>query len=174
MPGKGMYTQYEPTLQNMGLGKSSVTLLDDMFKSNKDVYLPANLIPRANQYLLAYSGESRTKQQGDINQFPGGVDMSYAAAPNFKENASDIVHSGGEGWPSTQYTPNIKSPGERADGVHVSVSEITPMSSEALAQFKVTSKIGMNGILNPNQESVRLGNSVGIGKELIPGKAPGR
>jgi len=38
----------------------------------------------------------------------------------------------------------------------------------------VTSKIGMNGILNPNQESVRLGNSVGIGKELVPGKAPGR
>jgi hypothetical protein len=159
MPGQGKYTQFAPLKVDASTkGQASTTRLSKLFNSPPEITSPPDLFKIANAALLAT--DNGGVQAGDPVQFPGGVSLTYASAPDLA-----AVKVGGGGLPSTPYTPNLTSPGEKAGA---NPAGQTDMGVKDIAELNGEAQLNAGGLLNPAKESVSMGMTVTIAADRNP------
>ncbi len=93
----------------------------------------------------------------------GVVQRDFSAAPDYKD-----VAVGGEGLPSTAWTPNINSPGE---GNGDDPKKVAAMDASTLPKPNTSYDPSGQGVASPIVSSKQIG-SVKLGDALTPGKHP--
>lgn len=163
MPGSGKYTTYDPLKQNVGKGTSSVDRLKKLFNPPPELTDTKKLFEIANAKLLP-----KTPQAGDPSQFKGGVDLTFSQAPDLTG-----VQTGGGGLPSSPYTPNRTSPGEKS-GVNAVGQQDEGIKD--IKELSTTAQLDVDGLKNPSKDSKTIGSSIVIddtAASLKPGVHPG-
>lgn len=167
MPGQGKYTQFAPLkVDTSTKGQASTTRLQKLFNPPKELTSTDDLFKIANRFLLAV--DNNGVQVGDPNQFKSGVSLDYSDAPDLAE-----VKIGGGGLPSTPYTPNLTSPGEKNG---VSANGQTDMEVKRIEELNSQAQADVGGLKNPKKESATMGTTVVIAADKnpwVPGAHPG-
>ena len=172
MPGKKRYGTVGNDSVNLvvqkGLGinagNATMVRLEKLFKpieyknpddpSNDGVYNDANMPKIAEKLLFS------DLVDGDPLIWPGGVDRTLSASPDIPKD----VKVGGDGLPTTAYSPNPGAPGADPNGA-VNIPEGGPTGQPDLTGqdlghvTKTLANIGTGGTKNPKTEAASINAS---------------
>lgn len=178
MPGQGKYTKYAIPADSgdySGAGKNN--LLSKIFGKNANpgdgpgtlppqmVYGPGKEVDvRAAIVAMGRELLQSTTQQGDVDHFPSGVDMSYGQAPDLTQ-----VKWVNPGDPANPYVADITSPGVgNTEGVDKSTDP--EISTEDLKPNYVPGG-PETGTQSPATTSQGLTDTTKLGNTLVKGSS---